>query len=304
MILSIKNLESMLVKSDSFLDLLAPYKTLIEKQIQSFIETFHSHTKLSEACAYALTNGGKRFRPALVFILAKALRKGADVSMAALGVELFHTASLIADDLPCMDNDDFRRNQPAVHKLYGESTALLASYALIAAGYNCLTTNARLIEKSALPFASQSAQICMLAIENVSYNTGILGATGGQFLDLNPPDLTLKTLQEVILKKTVTLFEISFVLGWLFGGGNVDQLNLVKKASAHFGMAFQIADDLQDMAQDRANQRLVNLANVYGKEEAMKRFDQEIEQFEEMICQLHLHSEELQALVFWLKKLD
>ena len=293
----------MLTKSDSLFRLLAPYKAQIEQNINSQIDSFGPDSRLKEACAYALTNGGKRFRPALVLIIAKALGQGADASMAALAVEFFHTASLIADDLPCMDNDDFRRNRPSVHKVFGESTALLATYALIAAGYNGLAKNAQQIGQSALPFASRSHELCTLAVENVSFNTGILGATGGQFLDLDPPDLSLDTLRDVIFKKTVSLFEISFVLGWLFGGGAIDKLNLVKKSAAHFGMAFQIADDLNDMAQDQTNKRLINMANVYGPEQAVKMFHEEVSQFQETLKNLKLNLDELNFLIDWLKTL-
>ena len=174
-----------------------------------------------------------------------------DVSQAAMGIEFFHTASLIADDLPCMDNDDERRNKPTTHRVYGESAALLATYALISAGYACLAKNAHAIKHSRHPFAHQSDHLCVLALENATYNTGLCGATGRTILRFNTPNLSLPLIEEVIQKKTVTLFEISFVLGWLFGGGELNQLDLVKKSAAHFGMAFQIADDLDDMEQDQ-----------------------------------------------------
>jgi geranylgeranyl diphosphate synthase, type II len=281
----------------SFIQILSPYKKLIEKQIQANLNELGPKTLLRDACEYALMNGGKRFRPALVLMVAKALGYGADVSQAALGVEFFHTASLIADDLPCMDNDDFRRDQPSLHKAFGESAALLASYALIAAGYGCLAKNAQIIKSSSLPFANSSDYLCTLALENATYNTGILGATGGQFLDLAPPDLSLATLREVIRKKTVTLFEISFVLGWVFGGGDCHKIDLVKKSAEHFGMAFQIADDLGDRQQDITNGRSINLANVCGEEEAKKMFRAEIQEFEETLKLLKLKSDEFYALI-------
>ncbi|CUI15641.1 geranyltranstransferase [Candidatus Protochlamydia naegleriophila] len=286
----------MQITRPSFSSILEPYKRQIEELIQANIATLGSKTLLRDACEYALLNGGKRFRPALVLMIAKALNFQVDVSQAALGVEYFHTASLIADDLPCMDNDDERRNKPALHKVYGESVALLATYALIAAGYQCLARNAASLAGSAHPFANQSDRLCVLALENATHNTGILGATGGQFLDLTPPDLSLSTLREVIDKKTVTLFEISFVFGWIFGGGDLEQLPLVKKSAAHFGMAFQVADDLGDMAQDLSHEHTMNFANVYGKDSAVALFHEEIEQFKQTLQELSLSSEELQAL--------
>jgi geranylgeranyl diphosphate synthase type II len=276
--------------------LLTPYKVLIEKKIQESLERLTDRNRLREACDYALTNGGKRFRPALVLMVANALNRGLDASEAALAVELFHTASLVADDLPCMDNDDQRRDKPALHKVYGEAITLLVSYALIAAGYECLARNAELIRGSKTPYAGNSDRICVLAVENASYNTGFFGATGGQFIDIFPPNLELSTLRDLIQKKTVSLFEISFVFGWLFGGGAIEQLPLLKQAAGHFGMAFQIADDLEDMEQDLKNERAINLAAVMGVEAATKMFHEEIAACRSTLAQLGLASKELIAL--------
>ncbi len=276
--------------------ILEPYKQLVEQELRKNIEQLGARSSLRDACEYALLNGGKRFRPALVFMIAKALGYDVDVSQAAMGIEFFHTASLIADDLPCMDNEDERRNKPTTHRIYGESVALLATYALIAAGYACLAKNAHALKHSLHPFAAQRDYLCVLALESATHNTGLCGATGGQFLDLIPPNLSLELVQEVIQKKTVTLFEISFVLGWLFGGGNLAQLELVKKSAAHFGRAFQIADDLDDMAQDLAHQHPLNIANILGKEQAKQMFHEEIQQFNQTLVDLKLNQGDLEAL--------
>jgi geranylgeranyl diphosphate synthase type II len=159
-----------------------------------------------------------------------------------------------------------------------------------------LAKNGHAIKHSRHPFAHQSDHLCVLALENATYNTGLCGATGGQFLDLVPPNLSLSLIQEVIQKKTVTLFEISFVLGWLFGGGELSQLDLVKKSASHFGMAFQIADDLDDMAQDSAHEHALNIANVLGKERAKQMFHEEIEQFNQTLEHLKLTHSDLHAL--------
>ena len=279
-----------------------PYKIQIDKSILMYLENFGEKTSLRDACEYSLMNGGKRFRPALVLMIAKALGNGIDVSQAAMGIEFFHTASLIADDLPCMDNDDMRRDKPSVHKKYGESIALLATYALISAGYELLAKNAQTINQSHAACAGQSDKLCRLALENVTYNTGILGATGGQFLDILPPNLTWETLRTIIHKKTITLFEISFVLGWIFGGGNLSQLPLVKKSAEHFGLAFQIADDIGDQEQDIKNKRLINVANVCGTHQAFELFHEEIKQFQLTLNDLQLKSTELHSLINLLDK--
>lgn len=253
--------------------------------LQNNMEALGPRSLLREACEYALNNGGKRLRPAICLSVAEALGQGSDATPAALAVEYFHTASLVADDLPCMDDDDERRSKPSVHKVYGESVALLVSYALIAAGYACYAQNAKLVENG--------DQLCRLALENATYNTGLWGATGGQFLDLSPPDLSLPTLRDVLHKKTVSLFEIAFVSGWLFGGGGLLALPAVKKAASHFGTAFQIADDLSDLIKDVENGRTVNMAAVFGVEAAQKMLDEELEGYQATLKELKIDNARL-----------
>lgn len=251
------------------MQLLDRYKARIEQKIESY--SFGKVSLLSEACFYALKNGGKRFRPSIVYIIAEELGDLC-VDRAALSVEFFHTASLIADDLPCMDNDAMRRGKPSLHAVYGQQTALLATYALIAAGYDCLR------------MGPQTA----LAIEQASKNTGILGATGGQFLDLMPMQVTEERLLEVLYLKTGALFELSFVLGWIFGGGDVGLLDPLKKAAYHFGLAFQIADDLDDWEQDRG--KPYNFAHFAGKKRAKERVKLELEKTRYILNELRIPS--------------
>lgn len=223
------------------------YRPLIEQKIADSIEAFGPKSTLRDAVEYALTNGGKRLRPAIVFAVANELGSNQDVSDAALAVEFFHTASLIADDLPCMDNDDFRRGKPSLHKAFGEATAILATYALISEGYERIRKAAQ----------QTSFDVMQLAFAYATKNTGIRGATGGQYLDLYDP----QSLEEIIQKKTGTLFELAFVLGWLFGGGELSQLPAVEKLAADFGLAFQVRDDLEDTNQDTQEK---NFALKYG----------------------------------------
>lgn len=274
-------------------DVLKPYLVLVEQAIVKKMGSFGEKTNLYNACEYALLNGGKRFRPAIVLMVAKALNPSADVLPVAMAVEYFHTASLIADDLPCMDNDDLRRGKPSTHKIYGEATALLASYSLIAAGYGLISENAQNIKNANLPFSSNYGDILVFALQNASYNTGILGASGGQYLDLFVKD----RIKEAIDKKTVSLFELSFVFGYLFGGGNIKHLDAVKKAAAHFGMAFQIADDIDDFEQDLKNGSKANTAINYGKEKSFEMIQNELFSFFTIIKKLQLNTVEFKALV-------
>jgi geranylgeranyl diphosphate synthase type II len=272
------------------------FRDLIEQEIAGCICKFGEKTKLRDACEYALTNGGKRFRPLIVFMVAEALGNGLNVKNAALSVEFFHTASLIADDLPCMDNDDERRDKPTLHKVYGETIALLASYALITSAFEEIYKNTVVLRNSGQPFSDWADRICTLALENASQCSGILGATGGQFLDLFPPAPNLEAVKKVIYKKTVTLFEVSFVFGWLFGGGDIDKLDLVKKTAYNMGMAFQIADDLGDLAQDEKKDREISMARLLGKERALAVFEEEMLSFSANLKELNIYTPSFQKM--------
>lgn len=287
--------QSFSLPKQTLLNVLKDYQVAFETKLNESLSLFATQSTLREACTYALLNGGKRFRPALVMAIAKALGNGYDASDSALAVEFFHTASLIADDLPSMDDDDMRRDKPSLHKVYGEATALLASYALIAAGYGCIARNVTTLN-ACYPERGSFDHLCVKALENASFNTGVLGATGGQHLDLYPPDLKFETLKEIIHKKTISLFEVAFVLGWLFGGGDPEKISLVKKAASHFGMAFQLADDLSDMQQDMQNEHSVNVANLLGSDHAKKCIQEELDAFRGTLRSLSLHSPELEQL--------
>jgi geranylgeranyl diphosphate synthase type II len=264
------------------------HREKIEREIARSILSFGEKTKLRDACEYALTVGGKRFRPLIVILIAEALGNGLNVCESALAVEFFHNASLIADDLPCMDNDDERRDKPSLHKVYGEAVALLASYALITAAFEKIHSNAVVMHSAGPPFCHFSDRACALALEAATRCAGILGATGGQFLDLFPPSQNLDTVKQVIYKKTVTLFEVSFVLGWLFGGGEVNKIEKVQKAAYHFGMAFQTADDLADMLQDEEKQREISIGRLLGRERALLLFDEEMHHLRKELKDLNL----------------
>ncbi len=283
-------------------EILLPFKQKVDLAIKENIAQLGPKNKLRDACDYALTTGGKRFRPCLVLMIAEALKKGGDVITSALGIEFLHTASLIADDLPSMDNDDFRRERASLHKQFDEASALLASYSLISSGYHLIVTNGEVIKKQNLSYSDSSDTRCLLALKNVSYNTGINGATGGQFMDISPGDLSMKTLLEIIHKKTTSLFEISFVLGWLFGGGEIEKLEVVKQAASHFGLIFQLADDLNDMEQDQKNRRQINVANVFGKDKNIEMFHVELERFFLKLKDLGLENSSLVYLGSFLKE--
>ncbi len=276
------------------------HRDRIEQEIARSMLSFGEKTKLRDACEYALKSGGKRYRPLLVLLISEGLGLGFNVYDSALSVEFFHTASLIADDLPCMDNEEERRGKPTLHKVFGESIALLTSYSLICAAFEKIHKNAEVLREARYP---QSDRICSVALEHATRAAGILGATGGQFLDLFPPNYNLETIREVIQKKTVTLFEVAFVFGWLFGGGDLNHLDPVKRAAAHFGLAFQTADDMGDIAQDEKNQREINIAKHIGKDRALFLFEDEMRKFQKYLKDLGLETPSFRKMCDMLSKL-
>ncbi|MBJ7449829.1 MAG: polyprenyl synthetase family protein [Parachlamydiales bacterium] len=268
---------------------LARYKKLVEDKMRVCLDEMNGVAALKEAIEYSLVSNGKRFRPIIVFMMAKALGKGFDVTPSALAVEFFHTASLVADDLPCMDDEEFRREKPTLHTIFGEAKSLLVTYSLIATGYGFISKNGSLIP------LEDSNERCLLALDNASKNTGASGAAGGQFLDLFPQERSLNALKEMLRLKTVTLFEVAFIFGWLFGGGDLSLIENVKKIADHWGHAFQIADDFSDFHQDEG--RFVNIVQEMGPEGAYNLFNGHIQSLKECFKTLPIDSSEFLEMV-------
>jgi geranylgeranyl diphosphate synthase, type II len=284
------------------LNFLKKHKERFEGEVDRYLLGLREKTKLTEACEYIISSGGKRFRPIIVILIAEALGKGYNVFPSALAVEFFHTASLIADDLPCMDNEIERRSKPALHLAFNESVALLASYTFISSGYEMLAKNTHLLIEEHGIERSCANELCVLALREISKVAGISGATGGQFLDLFPPDSSTETIFKIIKLKTASLFEIAFVLGWLFGGGEIDKTEEIKKVAYHFGLAFQIADDIIDYEQDKKEGKKMNIALSLGAKEAALFFKNEIKDFEKKMKQLKILTTSFQNICLLLRK--
>ena len=195
--------------------------------------------KIFEAMEYSLLGGGKRLRP--IFTLDFCRMCGGDWHDAlpfAAAIEMIQTYSLIHDDLPCMDDDDFRRGKPSNHKVYGEGMAVLAGDALL--------TDAFMVAASAqLPNPADMAR----AIGVLAHNAGSLGMVGGQVLDINSEERVLNE-QEVIdiqTRKTGALINSACVLGVIAAGGTEEQIKAACQFAAGLGLAFQIRDDMLDV---------------------------------------------------------
>ena len=272
----------------------------MKNEIESALkQAFPESNELSKAISYALLSGGKRIRPLIVHYISEALGYNLPVMDAALAVEFFHTASLIADDLPCMDNDDYRRGKKSVHEMFGETVALLASYALITEAFKKIEENGRKMRLTSDQHASKAFEAVTIALEQASRSAGIQGAVLGQYFDLlgaKKEALTEELLEKIIYLKTGTLFEGAFVLGWVFGGGDFDKLDQVKKLARHFGTAFQVRDDLKDLLHDHEEGGL-NFALFIGEDLARERFHLEIAKCSALLEDLPIDSSKLRFLL-------
>ncbi|MBR6634942.1 MAG: polyprenyl synthetase family protein, partial [Clostridia bacterium] len=187
---------------------------------------------------YSLKNGGKRVRPMLVLEFCRVC--GGDVQAAlpfACAVEMIHTYSLIHDDLPCMDDDDFRRGMPSCHKQYGEATALLAGDGLLTLAFSVLS-------KAAL-----SAERKIEAVKVLADCAGHLGMIGGQTMDLahEGQKITLDQLRKTDALKTGRLIRCACALGCIAAGADEEMHKAAEKYADSIGLAFQIVDDLLDI---------------------------------------------------------
>ena len=262
------------------------YQNTVEHEIARGFSFFGEKSQLRSACEDALTNNKGRYRSSIVLMLSEALGKGLDVSHAALSVEFLHTASLIADKLPYINEAEGEKT--SIHKVYGESVALLSSYVLITASFDSILSNTRIMRESGLGSSEACDLICRLALESAAQGSGVLGAPGASFLDSRSSLLNIEMIKKMIYRKNIRLFEMAFVLGWLFGGGDVALLENIKQAAYHFGMAFQIANDLGNRILDEKKQRDINIVTLIGKEKSLAMFKEEMALFEKYLKELYI----------------
>ena len=217
------------------------YLEFVESYLKGIYRKFADQPQkpLFEAVEYSLLAGGKRLRP--IFALDFCRMCGGDWQAAApfaAAIEMIHTYSLIHDDLPCMDNDDFRRGRPTNHKVFGEGMAVLAGDALL--------TDAFMVASAVqLPDPSRMGT----AIGLMAQGAGSLGMVGGQVLDIMSEERELNE-QEVLdiqSRKTGCLIRIACCLGVIAGGGTEQQLEAAGRFADNLGLAFQIRDDMLDV---------------------------------------------------------
>ena len=217
------------------------YRDYIEEYLESIYAEFKNlpQKQLFEAMEYSLLAGGKRLRPIFVFDFCRMC--GGDWHEAAplaAAIEMIHTYSLIHDDLPSMDNDDFRRGRPTNHKVYGEAMAILAGDAL-------LTDAFMMAARAELPNPADLAT----AISLIAECAGSMGMVGGQVLDIQAEnrECTVQEVLDIQNRKTGRLISAACALGAIAGGADEEKFDAACKFAAGLGLAFQIRDDMLDV---------------------------------------------------------
>ena len=208
------------------------------KQVPAYDET------LEKAMEYSLMAGGKRLRPVLLMAAADAVGKdGTAFLTTGCAIEMIHTYSLIHDDLPAMDNDDYRRGKPTNHKVFGDGIAVLAGDALLTLAFEVM-----LRQEGAAP------ETLVTVVSEMSRAAGPYGMVGGQVLDLEGEGrrLDLAALRKIHMGKTGALFCAAIRSGAILAGAKEEELAALTLYAERFGLAFQITDDILDVTGDEA----------------------------------------------------
>lgn len=218
----------------------------IDQALSGCLDGMEIPPRLKEAMLYSLMAGGKRLRPLLVLAAAEAVGGDDEDAMpVACAVEMIHTYSLIHDDLPAMDDDDYRRGQLTNHKVYGEAMAILAGDALLTHAFQWIAGQG--------PRSGRvSADVLLKVCGELARYAGPAGMVGGQVLDLMGEQgvTTLEELERIHTHKTGDLIVFSLRAGGWIGGGNAGQIGALDQFGRKLGLAFQIQDDILDLVGD------------------------------------------------------
>ena len=217
---------------------------IVEEALQRYLPENGIPAEIYEAVRYSVFNGGKRIRPILCMAAAEAVGGDlAQVMPVACALEFIHSYSLIHDDLPSMDNDDFRRGKPTCHKVFGENMAILAGDALLTEAFVLLSRAEKVMF---------SAEKRLAVIQEIAQAAGISGMVGGQALDVlaekAQPDEN--TLREIHRRKTGALIVAAVKSGAIIFNAGKDKIQALSEYGINVGLAFQIADDILNVEGD------------------------------------------------------
>lgn len=263
-------------------------KEAVEQELRRILSSEDS--LLFETMRHSVFSGGKRFRPLLAFSSAECF--GAswnEILPFACALELIHNYSLVHDDLPSMDNDDFRRGKPSCHKAFGEGVALLA-------GDSLLTLAFEVMAQAPLNVRPKKEQV----IQEISVLAGVRGMIGGQLMDitLSPEKMSEEVFEELALKKTGALIIASVKTGAILGEAQPFELEAITNYGKNVGLAFQLRDDILDSAdkEEKCHPPRPNAVALLGLEESKQRLRTCVEAAIKALDEASLESEELRYL--------
>ena len=269
--------------------------------------TDHRPEILHESIRYSVLAPGKRLRPILVLSAAEAVGGNPDdVMPTACALECIHAFSLIHDDLPCMDNDDYRRGRLTNHKVYGEALALLAGDALLALAFQLIGENV-----ATVPAERVLPTLCLVAKAS-----GTWGMVGGQVVDMESQGkaVEVETLRYIHAHKTGALLTASVLSGALLAGADTAQRDALEAYGGHIGLAFQIADDILDVTGDEAKigkpvgsdeeRDKATYPKLFGLEESRRRAHAEVEAALHTLTGFDAKAEPLRAIARYIVERD
>ncbi len=222
-----------------FIKQFSDYTEKIEEYLDDVVPLADNYqSEIYEAMRYSLLSGGKRIRPVLCMAVCDMLGGSlTEPTVIGSAIECIHTYSLIHDDLPCMDNDDFRRGKPTNHKVFGETTALLAGDGLLNKAFE-------IIGNADVPDNKK-----ILCLMNISTASGVDGMIGGQVIDLKNEknaDVSVEELKTMHSLKTGALIDTAAYCGAVLGDATEAEITAIKEFSSALGLAFQVKDDILD----------------------------------------------------------
>lgn len=218
-------------------------KVLVEKTIDEYLSEFSYPVQIAEGMKYAVLNGGKRIRPILILMVLDLLGKDEKIGLpSGAALEMIHSYSLVHDDLPALDNDDYRRGKLTTHKKFGEAEGILIGDALLTHAFNVLT------EKNRGVSAGKIVEIVKLT----SNYAGINGMIGGQMIDIESEGkkISLETLKYIHKNKTGKLLKLPVEIACILGDVSKDVREKLEEYADLIGLAFQIKDDILDVEGD------------------------------------------------------
>ena len=218
-------------------------KVLVEKTIDEYLSEFSYPVQIAEGMKYAVLNGGKRIRPILILMVLDLLGKDEKIGLpSGAALEMIHSYSLVHDDLPALDNDDYRRGKLTTHKKFGEAEGILIGDALLTHAFNVLTEKNRGV----------SAEKIVEIVKLTSSYAGINGMIGGQMIDIESEGkkISLETLKYIHKNKTGKLLKLPVEIACILGDVSKDVREKLEEYADFIGLAFQIKDDILDVEGD------------------------------------------------------